>query len=109
MDAAHHQKDAPQRIIFFDGLCNLCNGFINFIVARDQKGKNQIASLQGHTAKDLLVHSTDKDLNSIVFYHKSKGEIQIYTESSAAIRVIASLSGAWKIALIFFLMMPLMQ
>ena len=42
------------KILFFDGYCTLCNGFIDFIFRYDQKQNLLVASLQGKTAKSLL-------------------------------------------------------
>jgi len=41
-------------VLLFDGVCNLCNGFVQFIVKRDPKAKIQFASLQSAVAKSIL-------------------------------------------------------
>ncbi len=43
-----------ERIILFDGVCNLCNGFVQFILVRDPQGKFRFASLQSASARRLL-------------------------------------------------------
>ncbi|HXA01986.1 MAG TPA: thiol-disulfide oxidoreductase DCC family protein [Cytophagaceae bacterium] len=47
-------------IIFFDGVCNFCNGFVNFVIVRDKKNKFLFAPLQSEQGKEFL---TSKDLN----------------------------------------------
>jgi predicted DCC family thiol-disulfide oxidoreductase YuxK len=42
------------KIIFFDGYCNLCNGFVDWVVKRDTHAQFKFASLQSETAKKLL-------------------------------------------------------
>ncbi|MDH4467699.1 MAG: DCC1-like thiol-disulfide oxidoreductase family protein [Bacteriovoracaceae bacterium] len=50
--------DKDYDIIFFDGVCNLCNGFVDFFMRfKSPTDKIKIASLQGETAKTLLPHS----------------------------------------------------
>ncbi len=58
--------DAP--IILFDGVCNLCAGFVQFIVPRDPEGIFHFASLQSEVGQELLAaHGlVDHDLDSIV-------------------------------------------
>ena len=44
----------------FDGVCNLCNGFVNFVIARDPNGKFKFAALQG-TAGQAIMRSIGRD------------------------------------------------
>ena len=41
-------------IILFDGVCNLCNGFVQFVIARDKKNKFKFGSIQSEGAKKIL-------------------------------------------------------
>ncbi len=79
-------------IIFFDGVCNLCNRFIDFVVRHDREKKYFIASLQGKTAAQLLSSQDLKTLSSIVLL---EGE-NLYYKSEAVIRIISGLGGAWN-------------
>jgi predicted DCC family thiol-disulfide oxidoreductase YuxK len=86
------------RIILFDGVCNLCNNSVKFIIKRDTSGYFKFASLQGETGQRLLKkHSLNYDLNSFVLIEKEK----VYIKSSAALRVCSQLGGAWRILSIF--------
>ena len=55
-------------IIFFDGVCNLCDSFINFVYKRDSRRQFFYAPLQGKTAEDLLAETDRTDLKYIVLF-----------------------------------------
>lgn len=94
------------RIILFDGVCNLCNNSVKFIIKRDTSGYFKFASLQGETGQRLLKkHSLNYDLNSFVLIEKEK----VYIKSSAALRVCSKLGGAWRILSIFRFLPPLFR
>lgn len=83
--------------IFFDGVCNLCNGAINFVIDRDKRHYYKFASLQSTVARNKLPN-TSQSLDSIVLYKKS-GEI-LY-KSNAALEVAKHLRGLWPLLYIF--------
>lgn len=90
-------------IILFDGVCNLCNGSVQFVLKRDRGGYFKYASLQSESGQELLKKyglPTD-DYNSFVLV---EGE-RVYTQSTAALRVARKLDGAWKI-LYGFIIIP---
>jgi len=81
----HHSKP----IILFDGICNLCNGGVNFAIDRDKSGKFRFASLQSNVAKSLLLRD-GKDPSStsdIVLVTPEK----TYYSSEAVARIMAGL------------------
>lgn len=86
-------------VIFFDGHCNLCNHFVDFVFRHDKKGLFLVAPLQGTTAKEYLPqeHLT---LSSVVVADKDK----TFTESTAALWVLSCLSWPWPLMAIFFLL-----
>ncbi len=73
-----------KKIIFFDGECNLCDQFINYIFKRDKLRQFFYAPLQGFTAKNLLVGEDLKNLNSIIFL---KGDTK-FKESKALAEIM---------------------
>lgn len=87
------------QIIFFDGICNLCNGTVDFIIKRDKKNSFRFASLQSEIAESYLPDPMLSSLSSIVLYADGK----LYTESDAAIYIAAQLGGIWSIFKIFFI------
>jgi len=77
------------RIVLFDGVCNLCNGAVKFILARDPRGRFRFASLQSNVARRLL-HG-DASLESIVLIEAGT----TYTKSAAALRIARGLRFPW--------------
>lgn len=81
-------------VVLFDGVCNLCNGAIQFIIRHDKKNIFRFASLQSDVAKKMLDSAglpSDK-LDSIIVVKNN----HFYRESDAAIEIAKELSGPWK-------------
>ena len=80
-------------IILFDGVCNLCSGFVQFVVPRDPEGQFRFASLQSEVGKELLAeHGLPTDeLESIVLI---EGD-DCYVKSGAVIRIATLLGGVY--------------
>lgn len=84
-----------QKIILFDGVCNLCNGSVQFVLKRDRDGVFKFASLQSDFGGGILTRyglPTD-DYNSFVLVEGDR----IYTKSTAALRVARNLGGFWNL------------
>jgi predicted DCC family thiol-disulfide oxidoreductase YuxK len=81
-------------IILFDGVCNFCNGSVNFIIERDPEGYFKFAPLQSEIGEKLLrENGVDKaETDSVVLIEDGK----VYTHSTAALRVARKLSGGWR-------------
>ena len=90
-------------VILFDGVCNLCNSSVQFVIERDKKNTFQFASLQSDFARSTLPQRLveEEDLKSIVLYTKEK----TLTKSSAVLTVAKSLSGLWPV-LYGFMIIP---
>lgn len=86
-------------IVLFDGVCNLCNGSVQFILRRDPAGTFRFASLQSDLGQRLLSeHGLDpKALDSVLVLDGDR----LYRESDAALRVARDLKGAWKALTVF--------
>ncbi|KAA3615648.1 MAG: DUF393 domain-containing protein [Calditrichaeota bacterium] len=89
---------SKQSIIFFDGFCILCNGFVDFLIRKDKKKKLKFASLQGETAKVTLPETIIRNIDSVVFLTKD----EIYTKSKAVIHILKELPGVWNLSVILF-------
>lgn len=81
-------------VVLFDGVCNLCEGSVQFIIKRDKKKYFRFASLQSEFGQNILQHfQLDKNnFNSFILLEEGK----IFTQSTAALKVAKQLSGAWK-------------
>jgi predicted DCC family thiol-disulfide oxidoreductase YuxK len=90
-------------IILFDGVCNLCNGVVKFIIQHDKNAHFKFASLQSAFAKELLIQHQiviSDPPQSILLIRRDK----LFDQSSAVLRIAQKLDGAWKIATIFFIL-----
>ena len=90
-------------IILFDGVCNFCNGSVNFIIEHDRKSYFKFAPLQSETAQKLLEkHNIDKaETDSIILIENDTA----YTHSTAALRITRHLDGVWS-GLYGFIVVP---
>ncbi len=88
------KQTGDQAVILFDGVCNLCNGAVQFILRRDRAAYFRFASLQGQSGSALLAeHGQVNDLSSMVLIEDG----QLYTKSDAALRICRHLGAAWPI------------
>jgi len=92
---------AAQSIILFDGVCNLCNAAVQFVIKRDRKNQFLFASLQSETGKLLLKQfNLDKnEMNSIILIENEKA----YQRSTAALKVAKKLDGLWFLLYAFII------
>ncbi|HAW52083.1 MAG TPA: thiol-disulfide oxidoreductase [Flavobacteriales bacterium] len=84
-------------IVFFDGLCGLCNKTVDFLIRIDRKDKLVFAPLQGETAKKHLSESQIKDPDTIVFSQNGR----LLIKSTAVIRILIEVGGMWSLFSIF--------
>lgn len=84
-------------IIFFDGYCILCNGFVDFLLRVDKNDVFRFASLQGKTAAKLLNDSILNDNDSVILRNTDS---RLYIKSEAALETLIFLGGWWKAFLI---------
>jgi predicted DCC family thiol-disulfide oxidoreductase YuxK len=93
---------ADKGILLFDGVCNLCDGLVQFVLRRDAAGYFRFAALQSETGQRLLrEHQLPDDMDTMIFIENGKA----YTRSSAALRVFRRLGKAWPV--LFALLYPL--
>jgi len=91
------KKSHEVQIIFFDGVCNLCNGFVDFVMRFDRHHQFQFASLQGETAKKLLPEKFHQELSTVVLLKDGK----VNTKATAVLLVLQELGAVWKFFWIF--------
>ena len=90
-------------ILFFDGVCNLCTGSVQFIIKRDRKDVFRFAALQSEQAEQYLSRfgTNITELNTILLLEDGK----LYKRSTAALRIVRRLNGAWPL-LYGFIIIP---
>ena len=88
-------KQLTHSIILFDGVCNLCNVAVNFVIKRDPGNVFKFAPLQEKQGALLLkTHAIGiQKLDSIVLIENGN----VYTKSSAALRIAKNMSNLWPL------------
>src|ERR1035437_1260844 len=88
-------------VLYFDGVCNLCNGVVKFIIKRDKKAKFKFASLQSVSGQNILkqYNLSIDNLESFILIKDNK----FYNKSSAGLMVLKELGGWWKLLYAFII------
>lgn len=94
------QKD--KKLILFDGICNLCNSSVLYVIKRDKKNRFLFAPLQSETGKQIIeAFSIDtSQLDSIILFTPEKG---IHYKSTAALKIASQLPFPTKVLAIFLI------
>ncbi|MEI7669427.1 MAG: DUF393 domain-containing protein [Pseudomonadota bacterium] len=97
-------ENKNQSIVLFDGVCNLCNGFVQFIIKHEKKNKLMFASLQSEAAKKILVANNENpaQLNSVVLIIGNK----VYKKSTAGLYILSALNGLYPMLFVFIIIPP---
>ena len=102
-----HNTIGRQDILLFDGICNLCNSSVNFIIDHDPKGHFKFAALQSQFGQQKLkeLGLNTKNFDSIVLI---SGD-QLYEKSTAALKVAKRLNGLWPVLYGFIIIPPFIR
>jgi predicted DCC family thiol-disulfide oxidoreductase YuxK len=86
---------SSKKIILFDGVCNLCNRSVQFIIRRDKKKKFLFGSLQGKFGQEILkkYNLPADNFSSFMLLENEK----LYTRSTAALRMLKHLGRGWQL------------
>lgn len=94
-------QNNPGHIILFDGVCNLCNASVQFIIRNDCRKKFHFASIQSQIAQELLKKFNEEKISdSVLLIENGK----LYQESTAALRIARHL--CWFRLFSIFLVIP---
>lgn len=99
---------AAKSLVLFDGVCNLCNASVQFLIRRDPRGeKFQFASLQSAKAQEVLAqaHYPAGQLNTVLLVEGGK----VYGRSTAALRLARKLPGLWPLLYGFIIVPPFIR
>ena len=82
-------------ILLFDGVCNLCNRLVIFIIRRDKDARIKFAALQSETGKNFLMQCnlSGESIDSIVYIEGTS----CFLKSSAVLHLLKSIGGAWSL------------
>lgn len=88
-------------IVLFDGVCNYCNNWVNFVIKNDRKSYFRFAPLQSDFANDLLVKfGIDKQKTDSVIVIENNNA---YIYSTGALRIMKGLGGIWSMAYVLII------
>lgn len=92
---------AAKPLILFDGICNLCNGAVQFVIKHDSAGKFLFASLQSEAGQELLkkYNLPIDNFNSFILLQDE----MVYSKSTGALKVAQQIKGAWSWLYIFII------
>lgn len=92
-------KKEVERIVLYDGVCNLCDASVNFIIEHDPDAKFQFAPMQETAGQALLKKHglEDLDMSSFVLIKNGK----VYLRSTAWMHIVRDLRGPWKTLAVF--------
>lgn len=88
-------------VLLFDGVCNLCNRSVQFVIKKDKKRIFRFASLQSELGMHVMQQYglPVSDLNSFLLLENGK----LYTKSTAALRLTRKLGGGWPLLYAFMI------
>jgi predicted DCC family thiol-disulfide oxidoreductase YuxK len=92
---------AGKTIVFYDGVCGLCDRLVQFLLRRDHDDAFRFAPLQGELAQRVLPpHGCDPSKLDTVYVIErfDTADERLYARSRAVLRVVGRLGGAWRIA-----------
>ena len=91
-----------KKLILFDGVCNLCNSSVQYVIKHDKKQRFMFTALQSETGKKIIKHFNidTRKVDSIILYTPEKG---ITYKSTAALKVAAQLGFPTNILSIFLI------
>ena len=97
----------PLKIILFDGVCNLCNSSVQFIIKRDPESRFRFAALQSPFVQEQLrkFNLPVNQLYSVMLIENGR----VFQKSTAALKIALSLGGGWPLLYGFILVPPFMR
>ena len=96
------------QLILFDGVCNLCNSSVNYVIKHDKNNVFLFAPLQGETGKEIIEKFglDTSQTDSIILFSEEKG---IKVKSSAALAIASKLGFPRHLASIFYIVPPFIR
>jgi predicted DCC family thiol-disulfide oxidoreductase YuxK len=91
--------DAGHPVLLFDGVCNLCNASVQWVLLRDKKGVFRFAALQSEVGRQIMQANglSSETLDSVVVVSGGR----VLTHSDAPLEIVRLLGGAWAWLYVF--------
>ena len=97
-------KELPKhkQLILFDGVCNLCNATVQYVIKRDKNDVFRFAALQSDIGQDIIkaFKIDTKQTDSIILYSEENG---LSYKSTAALKITRGLGFPYNSATMFFI------
>jgi predicted DCC family thiol-disulfide oxidoreductase YuxK len=89
-----------KRIILFDGLCNLCEASVQFVIKHDNSDQFRFVALQSDLGQKIIAHIgiNSKNIDSVLLYEPG---VAYYYKSNAALQVAKNLGGLFHLGTVF--------
>ena len=96
------REGAVRRVVFFDGVCALCNDSMRFLIGEDRGRMLRFAPLQGQTAASepavaRILERDAAELKSVIYLRESGAQSEVLTRSDAALAILDDLGGFWRL------------
>jgi predicted DCC family thiol-disulfide oxidoreductase YuxK len=89
------------KIVFFDGVCGLCNWWVDVLIRIDRKNRLKFAPQQGSTFQSPQIQTLIfKKTSESLFYLKNG---RMFSKSHAVLHILVDMGGPWKFFAVFFL------
>jgi Uncharacterized protein conserved in bacteria len=96
----YNGMEENKKIILFDGVCNLCNGSVQFVIKRDKKDVFRYVAIQSEVGQQLIKDRRidTSQVDSIILIEPG---VAYFTKSDAALEIAGELGGLWKLTSVF--------
>ena len=91
-----------ETILFYDGICHLCHGLVQFILRYETSPTMMFSQLQSAFAKKTLTANDRRDLSTVVVMTHGR----IYRQSTAVVHVLWVMGGVWRILAVLLWLIP---
>ena len=91
--------DPSNPILFYDGVCGLCNRLVQFVLRHDSRDRFRYASLQSQFAEEVLKQfgADPRDLDTVyVVLNHGRPDARLAERSDAVVLILRELGGIWK-------------
>ena len=95
-------------LILFDGVCNLCNNSVNYIIRKDKKNRFLFAAIQSETG-DKIIRQLEIDTTKTDSIILVKNESQYYFKSTAALKIARDLQFPTNLYAVFLIVPPIIR
>ncbi len=91
----------PTKVVLFDGVCNMCDGFVNFVIDKDKTQSIHFASLQSDFGQNVLQKNRldIKNFTTLIYLREQK----LLVKSTAGLYILKDLGGFFSILFVFIL------